>query len=198
MDKDMRSEQTYTESELIEGIRTDSENVYRYLYRTLSPLIYKDIVNHSGSQHEAEDHFHDVMLVVSQNVKRGKYEQGNIIGYCRMVARNLWHKKLRKKNVEVRSNEFDNIDPADEANYEKYKALVKYDRDIQLIQNKLKAMGDTCRQILMDFYYTKIGLQEIADKFAWSYQYCKKKVYQCRQNLRESIEQDPSFEGYIR
>lgn len=191
----MKTERDYSEEELIEGIRSHSQPVFEYLYQQVAPLIYNDIIKKSGSKQDAEDHFHDVMLVVTQNIKNDKYKQGNMIGYIRMVARNLWHKRLRKKNNELSYEEQANIDPADEANFERYSQLVQYDKEIELLKKKLEALGDTCKEILQAFYYRQVTLNEIADKFDWTYAYCKKKIYECRKKLKDSVEDDLSL-GY--
>lgn len=180
----------FTEEEIVSGIKHNVPKVYEFLYKNLTPLIYYDIRSNSGSQEDAEDHFQDTILVVAANVKAGKYVDGNIEGYIRIVSRNLWLKKLRK-SVKLKQSQLDDaFDPPDEYNSEVVNDLIKHDKIIDMVNERLNEMDDRCNEILTSFYFEKRALKDIADKFQWEYSYAKKKIFMCRQKLKEMINLD--------
>jgi len=83
----------FTEEEIVDGVKKNKTEVYEYLYKKLTPVIYYDIKINSGTKEDAEDHFQDTMMVVAFNVKQGKYVLGNFEGYFKRVSKNLWLKK---------------------------------------------------------------------------------------------------------
>ncbi len=182
----------FSERELVKGLQGDNCEIFEHLYKTMTPCIFKDVIGNSGSEEDAKDLFQTVMIVVTQNVKNGKYQSGNIYGYIRKVAQNLWQKELRKKGRELGSNHLPENDMVENFNYEWYLNLVKYDNQIEEMQAKLNHLDDTCQNILKQYYYEKVDLSTIAQQFNWSYQYCKKKIYGCRKKLKSLIE-DQSF-----
>jgi len=189
------SEQSFNEQQLIEGIQNSSKSVYRYLYQEMTPVIYHDIIQNSGTQEDAEDLFQEVIMMVTKNVLCGKYTAGNLKGYIRNVARNQWHKKLRKKHVEVSldQNENDTLSNWSESSDEEEDQQIQEDKETR-IRAKLARLGQSCQNLLMHFYREGMSLQEIADRQDASYKYCKKRLYECRQQLKRLIEQENEFE----
>lgn len=189
----MRPETNYSEAEIIEGIQENDRKVLECLYKEMVPVIYRDVIKNSGTEEDAKDHFQEIMLVVIQNVKANKYESGNIKGYIRRVAQNLWHKKLRKEG-HLGLSGIDHEQEEDEMNYEKYMQLLKYDEKIAMVEQKLQEMNNPCRDVLISHYYHKTPLKAIAERYQWSYAYCKKKIYQCRQAMKNLLKQKKIFQ----
>lgn len=189
----MSREQSFTEHELVEGIRNNSRDVLQYLYREMAPVIYRDVVRYHGSKEDAEDHFHEVMIQIGANVKSGKYQEGNICGYIRKVAKNLWINKLRQKKIEVSWDEYESFEPVDEWHYDHYLELKQYEQKMARIKDELENMGETCQGVLKAYYYQQRSLNKIAELYNWTYQYCKKKMYQCRNELKKKIKQNTSL-----
>ena len=190
----MNRPKQYSENEIMLGIKEDRREVYEYLYLKLTPVIYSDIRYSSGTREDAEDHFQDTLLVAIANVKAGKYKPGNFEGYCRMISKNLWLKKLRDSG-KANSVEFqEHHDSPDQMSAEFVEDLIKYEKTIDLVIVKLNEMDEACRNILTLFYYKKTGLDEIAKQSGWEYSYAKKKIFLCRQRLKEMLQKDKRFE----
>lgn len=187
------SRKTFSETEIKEGIRHKDPRVLEYLYKEMVPVIYQDIIQNSGNSEDAKDNFQDAMLVVTENIKNGRYQSGNIKGYIRNLARNIWQKHLRYKGLEVASPNENEGEKEDGMNYERYLQMLKYDREIDLVEETLKKMGNPCYEVLKWHYYQKQPLKTIAHHFAWSYAYCKKKVFECRKDMKKRLEQSHLF-----
>lgn len=190
----MKTTKKYSEEEIVQGIKDNKREVYEYLYLKLTPVIYGDIRHNSGTKEDAEDHFQDVMLAAVANIKTGKYKPENFEGYFRMVSKNLWLKRLRDSG-KARVTEFeDHHDSADELSPEFVEDLITYDQTIDLVSEKLTEMDQSCRNVLDMFYYKKTGLDDIAKSFSWEYSYAKKKIFMCRQRLKEMLQTDKRFQ----
>lgn len=189
----MREAKKLKEEDLYEGLLHDNYTIIKQLYEELVPVIHRDIIQNRGTREEAQDHFQEVMLVVSQNVKNGCYQSNNLKGYIRQVARNLWHKKLRKKGIEEGLDEQAENLESDPFNYEQYLNLLAYDQQISAVEESLTHMESPCKEVLTWHYYHKTPLAAIAEHFQWSYAYCKKKVYNCRKHLKSLVEQHNFF-----
>jgi RNA polymerase sigma factor (sigma-70 family) len=190
----MKTAKNYTEEDIVQGIMENKRDVFEYLYLKLTPVIYSDIRYNNGSREDAEDHFQDTLLAAVANVKAGKYERGNFEGYFRTVSKNLWLKKLRNKG-KIRTTELEEYhDSPDELSPEFVSNLIVYDKSLDLVNEKLNGMDESCQSVLMMFYHQKTGLDEIAKKFSWEYSYAKKKIFLCRQRLKEMLQTDKRFE----
>lgn len=181
----------YQEEELVEGIKINCPKVLAYLYKIMTPTIYQEVVKNSGSTEDAKDLFQDTMLIVAQKVKQNQFESGNIKGYIRGIARKLWHQQLDKKNSALPTSK---ETQAEDHPYEKYLDLVKYDQQIEAVKSNMAELGSPCNQVLKQFYYQKASIQFIADQWNWTYDYCKKRLYRCRNKLRELLANDPNFD----
>ncbi len=190
----MKIAKQYSEEDIVQGIKENKREVYEYLYLKLTPVIYSDIRHNSGTREDAEDHFQDVMLTAVANIKAGKYKPENFEGYFRMVSKNLWLKRLRDTG-KARITEFEeHHDSAEDISYEFVSDLLNYDKTIDLVSEKLSEMDQSCRSVLDMFYYKKRGLDDIAKSFSWEYSYAKKKIFMCRQRLKEMLQTDKRFQ----
>lgn len=183
----------FTEKEIIDGVDKNKTEVYQYLYKKLTPVIYYDIKINSGTQEDAEDHFQDTMIVVAANVKGGKYVEGNFEAYFKRVSKNLWLKKLRDGSKMKQTEYDDSFNKADEYDDEFVENMIRYDTVIDLVNEKLNELDENCHKVITMFYHHKISLGEIAEKFSWEYSYAKKKVFLCRKKLKEMVQADEKF-----
>ena len=180
----------YTEEELVQGIKNDSEEVISYLYRELAPKVYHDVVKNSGTEEDAKDLFQYALLEASGNVKAGKFHSGTIMGYIRKIAHNMHHKGFRKKQKEINyaKPEKSKVEPMEDMTIENYHILLKYEQQIDILKDTLVTMNEPCKSILTQFYYYNERLDDIAGKHKWRYQYCKKKIFNCRKQLKQLVE----------
>jgi len=174
------------EVELLEGVKNKDNAILEHLYETMTPVVYQDVMNNSGTEDEAKDLFQETMVVVIQNVRDGKYEAQNLKGYIKNVARNIWYKKLRKRDREVALQE-SNHEQEDHFTYDHYLDLLAYEEEIRKLRQGLQQLGEPCYTVITRFYHEKYTLQAIAEEYNWSYKYCKKRVLECRQCLKHLL-----------
>ncbi len=176
----------YKEAELLKGVKDKNSSILKYLYQTMTPVIYQDVICNSGTEEEAKDLFQETMVIVIQNIRDEKYRSENLKGYIKTVARHLWYKKLRGRHREVSLPQQED-DQRDHFTYEYYLDLLAYEERIEKLRQALQQLQEPCYTIIRRFYYQKDTLQAIAEDFNWSYQYCKKRIYKCRNCLKQLI-----------
>lgn len=147
------------------------ESLYRYNFR----LIEKYITRNSGTHEDAADIFQDALTQFYMKLKRGRFELNSAIStYLYSVCRNLWLKKLRTLRKDYPEHaESMNVEPAFEI----------FDESESVLQS-LNHIGDSCREVLIDFYYNRMSMVDIASKYGLgSPEAAKNKKYRCLQRL---------------
>jgi RNA polymerase sigma factor (sigma-70 family) len=107
--------------------------------------------------------------------------------YIYSICQNLWRKELdRKKRL---SNE--EKDAAETIDME------KPERE-KIIAQCLEQLGDTCRKVLMYYYFEEMSMQEIADRLGFANtDTAKTKKYKCKQKLDELVKAQYSERDFL-
>jgi len=152
---------------IVNAIKNGDRNALAYLYKTYFSMIKHFIIQNSGSDDEAEDLYQEGVLTVYENIVNNKFSlQSNttLKTYIYSVCRNKWMYELRKKNkLPVRineSNEFVTVNLAEE---------IAEEMPYSLILNKaLEQIGEKCKEIIRDYYYNKMSMTQIAERFGFA------------------------------
>ena len=170
---------------IVLAIKNADKNAVAYLYKTYYPMVKHFIIHNSGTLTEAEDLYQEGILDVYENIVNDKFSlQSNttLKTYIYSVCRNKWMYELRKKNkLPVRINETnkfitDNLleDETEEMPYN------------SLLNKALEQIGNKCKEIIKDFYYHKMTMEQIAHKNNFiSANVAKSSKERCMKNARE-------------
>lgn len=166
------------EKELFERICKGDEKALEYLYKKYYRMMTKMVINNSGTEEEARDIYQDALVVFWQKATSGKLVMtAKISTYVYSICQNLWRKELdRKKRL---SNEQKDV-------------AVIVDTDVEernrIIGECLDRLDDTCRKILMYYYFEEMSMQDIADKLGFANtDTTKTKKYKCKKKLDELV-----------
>lgn len=186
-----------TDERLIQGIRNNEDNIWRYIYRTMREPIFA----HIGKKHpsipntEKENIFQDTCLIVMENIVSGKYvkrENVTLRSYFLGIIDNLSSTYLRKygsriietttrrtketeKEIEKNRSYDSNIiiqlyKPAREHN--DADEIIVLEEERQLEQNRFidQAFGSlsaTCQSLFKRYYWDGLPMDEIAPVFGF-------------------------------
>lgn len=89
---------TYTEAELIEGLKAHSEQVYGYLYDQYSKALFNIILQIIPQTEAAEDVLQEVFLKVWQNISSYDSSKGRLFTWLLNITRNHAIDRLRSKD----------------------------------------------------------------------------------------------------
>jgi RNA polymerase sigma factor (sigma-70 family) len=152
----------------------------RLLTQLAQPLAFQIVKKNNGSREDGEDLLQDGVVIIWQQLSRGKYSQqaeGSFGGYVRVVLRNLWLRKLRDQQQLPISGGL----PLEEISAEEETSI---EIDLHRLELALTQLDDTCRQILEGYYFEKLDLKTIAQRLGKTYGAVKEQKYRCVHHLR--------------
>ncbi len=173
-----------TDEHLLALLKADYRAAFTHLYRSYFKMVEYLIVQNSGNTPDAEDIFQETMLVLFNKSKEAEFSLScTVKTFVYSIARNLWLKKLRGTKREVRLTDYEKYEQVDmdgQQEEENGKQL--------LIENAMEQMGESCRKILLLFYYMKKDMQQIAEELGYTNaENAKNQKYKCLQQLKSKL-----------
>ncbi|MFY0253915.1 RNA polymerase sigma factor [Chitinophaga sp. 30R24] len=89
---------TYTEAELVQGLRARDQKMFSYLYDQYSPALYGVIVKVLNDDRAAGDVLQEVFLKIWRHLDRYDEEKGRLFTWMLNIARNTAIDILRSKS----------------------------------------------------------------------------------------------------
>lgn len=173
-------------SQQLDAIKANDEKALQDLYTANYKLVEKFVLQNSGTKDDAKDIFQEAFIATWRNVHLDKFTptgEGSLNAYLFQIARFKWLDKVRSSNVKKTITL-----------EEKHEQLMTFeewnDRDterLQLIRDKFRLLGDSCRELLTRFYYKKESLKDIAAEMNWTEATAKNNKYRCMERLRNMI-----------
>ena len=94
---------TYTETELIHGLKSHDEQVFSFLYDRYSKALFSVILQIIPQQELAEDVLQEVFVKIWQNIKAYDETKGRLYTWMVNIARNQSIDRTRSKDFNNRS-----------------------------------------------------------------------------------------------
>ncbi len=179
-----------TDVEIVVRIKKGDESGLQYLYNKYYKMMVNMIVKNNGTEEEAKDIFQDALIVLWQKIISEQLVlTSKISTYLYSICQNLWRKELERKkkiiNEEVDENKV-SFTPSNESEKN------------EIINKCLNLLGDTCRKILMYYYYDGMSMQNIAIKLGFANaDTAKTKKYKCKIELDELIKSKYSESDFL-
>lgn len=172
-----------SQEDLIQGIKKNDRRVMTSLYVDIFPKVKNYILQNNGDEDQAKDIFQDAFLVAWQKVKSGEFLPQNstaMQGFLYQVSKNKWLDFLR--STKYRKEQSLSMFPVELS--ETRESEDQNDRLINL-EKAFQKLGDSCRELLRLFYFEKISLEKLAQRFSWTPQTTKNNKYRCMETLRK-------------
>ncbi|MCF8369619.1 MAG: sigma-70 family RNA polymerase sigma factor [Bacteroidales bacterium] len=183
--------QDFSAIEILEGIKNRDTKVLDFIYENFFHPVKLFVMKNSGSLEDAQDIYQDAVLVIYQKVLHENLTLTcSFKTYLYSVCRLLWLKQLEKRRINNRTAEEAGlfIELAEDI----FSINEKNDR-YKLYQDHFKKLSFSCQKVL-ELFLAKIPLKEIARILGFkSEQYVKKRKFQCKEKLIQSIKSDPNF-----
>lgn len=176
------------DQEIFERICQGDEKTLEVLYKKYYRMMAKMVISNSGTEQDAKDIYQDALVVFWQKAVSGNLVlTSKISTYLYSICQNLWRKELdRKKRLSSEqkdSEEFIEIDKKERA----------------VIVNKcINQLDETCRNVLMYYYFEEMSMQDIADKLGFANtNTAKTKKYKCKKKLDELVKSQYSEHDFL-
>lgn len=163
--------------------------MYHECYRGIAGWVKRN----SGSEADAEDVFHDAMVIVYQKAMRDELElHCKLSTFIFAVSKKIWLHKLRTKGRYMNTdfNFSSELSVQDDSN-----ALqLAIDNEIEsLYIRSFKKLSEECQKIL-NYFFNGLSIESIADKMNFSSSnLTRKRKFRCKNKLVELVESDPQF-----
>jgi RNA polymerase sigma factor (sigma-70 family) len=172
------------EEQIIELIQNGRvEKAFVKLYK-LFPKVRSILKNHGVSKDQSNDIFQDALVVLYQKLQQDHFKievsfEAYLINTCKFMFMKA------QRHQESFSNLQDNVpDHSDLEN------ILLEDRKAEMAQAAFEQLGAKCKEILMNFYYGKKTMVEIARHFSFSSeQVAKTQKYKCLESARKNYQE---------
>lgn len=157
------------------------------LYSKTFPIVERYIMRHDGSKKDAEDIFHNALVLLYVKLKDNKLKIQSLDKYTFTVCRNMWRRESAKKRVT-------NLDKVPLISEELDKAQFYMEQERwELYQQKFKEISSSCQEILK-MVLQKISYEVIVEKFQYASQtVARQRVFKCKTKLIKLIKNDSTY-----
>ncbi|GGF27749.1 hypothetical protein GCM10011383_44310 [Hymenobacter cavernae] len=169
-----------------QALRTDRERTLTDLYRQTFPVVRRHVLRHSGSAQDAQDVFHDALIVFYE-----KAVHGNLVltaapsTYLVSVCRNLWHRELSRRSRQPSAALLDEHAELAEAAAPE---VAEAPSGSNSVLDYVEQLGAKCKSILVSFYYFNEPLEQIAAAHQYrSVRSATVQKFKCLERLRNAV-----------
>lgn len=186
---------TIPDAELLQQLREGKKTneMVRYLYREHYGLLSHYVLQNQGRTEDAEDMFQEVIVSFIDQVQKNRFRgESSVKTYLYSLNRYTWLNELKRRGrAEAR-----------EERYEKRQEQLAPDAFAQLadresrltLQQLLEELGESCRTILLLFYYENRPMKEILQATNYeNEQVVRNKKYKCLRQLEQLLEARPAL-----
>jgi RNA polymerase sigma factor (sigma-70 family) len=172
--------------------------VLQFIYKNFYSSINFFIKKNSGTDEDANDIFQEAIIIIYRKLK-----SNNLVLDCSFetyifsVCRYLWIKQLSKIKYEKELIE-DNLRYDEEIYDEQFEQVTVINERYRLYQKHFSNLSKECQKILQ-LSFDKVSPKTIAQVMDLKNEkYVRKKKYDCKELLIETIKQDLEFKNYKR
>lgn len=176
------------EKEIFERICKGDEKALEFLYQKYYRMMTKLVITNSGTEEEARDVYQDALIVFWQKATSGNLVlTSKMSTYIYSICQNLWRKELDRKK-RLSNEEKDTAVLLDTDSSERERVLAKC----------IDQLGETCKKVLMLYYFEEMSMQDIADKLGFANtDTAKTKKYKCKKKLDELVKAQYSEQDFL-
>ncbi|MEP7375311.1 MAG: sigma-70 family RNA polymerase sigma factor [Chitinophagaceae bacterium] len=182
--------------ELRSGDRIDV--AIKTIYRSYFDSLGWYVMNNNGSRQDAEDVFQEVVVSFIDLVQKNKFRgESGIKTFLFALNRHAWLNELKKRGRTLKREEkYNKGQELTETNV----SDVMIDREDRMqIINLLEQLGDTCKKILLLFYYDNFSIAEILDNLHYeNEQVVRNKKSKCLKQLQQIIREKPELKQTLK
>ena len=176
------------EAEIFDRICKGDEGALEELYKQHYRMMTRMILSNSGTEDEAKDVYQDALIVFWQKARSGKLVlTSKMSTYIYSICKNLWRKELDRKKRLAHEQKDSPVFMDDES-----------EERAKIIHQCINQLGDTCKKVLMYYYFDRMSMQEIADQLGFANtNTAKTKKYKCKQKLDNIVKSQYSASDFL-
>lgn len=181
------------DQQIFEGLYHNDRATVQWVYKNLSPALFKYVLNNSGDRDDARDLFQEAFIKVLGRIQNGQYShRDKFEAYFFTIARNTWIDILRRRkhHSSVSNSEDILLQRADDNDEDALAELLVQDQRMGALQRVWAAWSDTdCRRILQRFHYDNARTKDIAEEEGIAQNALLQRLFKCRNKLFKMVSQ---------
>ena len=175
---------------LLEGLKNSNKESIKAIYDLALPTVIQWVKENNGTEEDARDIFQDAIIALFTKVKSKDFNLTcTLKSFLRIMCRNLWLSRIRNKN-KFFTKDLDEVEEV-EMGEDLIDKLEKLEKETIYFKHFMQ-LGESCKEIL-EAYFNKTPVREIAEKLKTSESYIKKRKFNCKEKLIKSIQNDPLY-----
>lgn len=184
-----------SDEEYIWSIQNNDQSAIRELYAAHYSMVFRFVLNNSGTEHDAKDIYQEAFIILVRNIKNDHFRKNSSIKtYLYSICRKLWLKELQMR-TKISGIKIDDMDVFEELDEQDEKDIVAYEQKFLHMDKCLKELGEPCRTIINDFYIHKKSMQVIAENMGYSNaENAKNQKYKCFKRLKKMFFKTGSYD----
>lgn len=167
---------------LREALHTNRGKTLEQIYAKTYPMVLHYVKKHGGNSEDAKDLLQEAIILFYEKLIHGKLTlTSSFSTYLMAICKNLWRSEYRKRNrlSALPGGEADQlIDDAKTDPLEQTLQITPY----------MEALGQKCKDILVDFYYHNLKMDQISLKHQYrNIHTATVQKFKCLERLRKSV-----------
>lgn len=181
---------SFTDSEIIQGILQQRNDVIQYLYAKNYGIATSHIERNNGNVNDAEDIFQDAVMVLFSKIRNNELTlTGSIHTYLIGIVKFMWLRSLEKK----KKHTFEDI--TDVVEIESFFDEILIVERKKIFLQHFQELPLRCQK-LINLFIKHYPLQQITEIMGFgSDQYTRNKRLRCKKSLLEKITINPYFKN---
>lgn len=192
----MNQREGMSDSELVLALQQEGrvrDEAIRSLYRQYYSGLTQFVLSNGGNEQDADDIFQETVVSFIELVRAGKFRQeASVKTLVYTINRNTWYTEITKRGRQQTRNR---LYVAGNEDAERTVTDHISGREARnTIMNVLGRLGETCKQVLLLFYYENLPMKEILAKTSYeSEQAVRNKKYKCLKQLEQLMQETPAL-----
>lgn len=178
------------DTSFIQDFLKGDPQVLSKIYQNIFPHIVSYIQSRGGSKKDAEDIFHDALVLLFVKLKEDKLNVQSFDKYLFTICRNLWRRENANKrvtNIDIHSLVSVDVDMA---------SFYVEQQQWELYKEMLEKLSPQCQKIL-SLLLKKTSYAEIVKTFNYSSQVvARQRVFKCKSRLIKLIKNDARYQRF--
>lgn len=163
------------------ALLNDREHTMERIYAKTYPMVRHYVREHGGSEEDAKDVFHEAMVTYCEKTVHDQLTlTASVSTYLMGICKNLWRQELDRRNRKTAL-----VDSQLDADWEE--PVIEEESVLKLL-TFVDQLGETCKSILVSFYYFGQRLEQIARQHNYqSVRSATVQKFKCLERLRKAV-----------
>jgi RNA polymerase sigma factor (sigma-70 family) len=168
--------------QLREALLEDREKTLERIYARTYPMVLHYVKKHGGTSDDAKDLLQEAMILFYEKLLQGNLTlTSSISTYLMAICKNLWRSLYRKRSKFSGFPDEVSQQLADDSAGDYTRA------ELNIVQY-MESLGQKCKDILVDFYYHNLRMDQIADRYLYrNVHTATVQKFKCLERLRKSV-----------